>query len=136
MLHGKPGTGKSYLISALHNSLGGKCVLTAMTAFAANNIGGDTVHSALSPPAFQKQGSAWPPLKPDKLQEKQKLFEGKHLLVIDEISMCSSMTFEQLFKRLEEIKPENQGIVVLVVGDFAQLPPVNSGSLCKRGFSN
>ena len=44
---GTAGTGKSYLIQALAQLLGDKCLLTATTGIAAFHIGGITLHSAL-----------------------------------------------------------------------------------------
>ena len=63
LLHGQPDTGKSYLIHALHNSLKNRCVMSATTAAAAANIGGDTIHKVLCPPAQHISGNSWPKLK-------------------------------------------------------------------------
>ena len=48
MILGTAGTRKSYLIWALAQLLGCRCLLTATTGIAAYNVGGITVHSALS----------------------------------------------------------------------------------------
>lgn len=50
MVLGTAGTGKSYLIRALAQLLGNKCILTATTAKAGFQIGGITLHSALQLP--------------------------------------------------------------------------------------
>lgn len=41
---GTAGTGKSYLINAISQCLGEKCLLTGTTGIAAYNIGGKTLH--------------------------------------------------------------------------------------------
>jgi len=47
---GEGGTGKSYLINAVHTLLCDKCAVTATTGKAAFNINGVTVHSLLKLP--------------------------------------------------------------------------------------
>jgi len=50
ILHGVAGVGKSFLILALKNLLRDKCRILAPTGSAANNIMGETIHSALELP--------------------------------------------------------------------------------------
>ena len=50
LILGTAGTGKSFLIQAIAQLLGVKCLLTATTGIAAFHIGGITLHSALHLP--------------------------------------------------------------------------------------
>ena len=47
---GTAGTGKTYLINALKQVLGEKCLVTATTGIAAFSINGQTLHSAAQLP--------------------------------------------------------------------------------------
>ena len=55
--------------------------------------------------------------------------QGTKILVIDEMSMISPGFLYKVNRRLQQAFPENKtkpfgGISVLIMGDFAQLPPV------------
>ena len=65
LVTGEGGTGKTYTIHALKSLLGDKCVLTATTGVAANNISGQTLDSLIN--CCSKN-----PLKGKKLKKSQK----------------------------------------------------------------
>ena len=122
---GTAGTGKSYLISALSQLLGDKCVLTGTTGMAAYSIGGRTLHSTLQIPIHP---TAQKDLTGNSLQRLQMRFQGKHYIIIDEMSMLGQKTFSWVDKRLRQatgaLNEPLGGISLLLFGDFAQLPPV------------
>ena len=63
IINGVAGTGKSYLINGLYNTLKDKCIVTATTGKASYNINGVTIHSLLRLPiasATQKDLSGQP----------------------------------------------------------------------------
>ena len=62
------------------------------------------------------------------------MFKACQLVVIDEKSMIGLYTLYVIDKRLKEVKPENAmlpfgGVSVIIMGDFAQLPPVGDSPL-------
>lgn len=99
-------------------------LLLAPTGIAANNINGQTIHSALHI-AGQSSGG----LKSNifQLPETIRSLEKVKVLVIDEISMVNTDLFEfisSMFARLHKnIKPFGN-VHVLCLGDLMQLPPV------------
>lgn len=132
---GSGGVGKSWLIQAIerlfqvmddHLSL---CI-TASTGSAAANINGRTIHSAIG---LNLKGFC--------SERVEKLLMNKwketKMLVLDEISMISGQLFSQINKRLNHLKGyhDNEDAyfgctpIVLVLGDFAQFPPVSATSL-------
>ena len=57
------------------------------------------------------------------------------LLIIDEVSMVSSLNLAYIHLRLDEIFAKDEwfgGVNVLFVGDILQLPPVNGGAVFER----
>ena len=57
------------------------------------------------------------------------------LLIVDEVSMVSSLNLVYIHLRLEEIFARNQwfgGVNMLFVGDILQLPPVNGASVFEK----
>jgi hypothetical protein len=124
---GSAGTGKSFMINLiiqwLKVSKKENYLLLAPTGIAADNIGGQTIHSAL------------------RLSQSESGFQSlvfydtsfkKHLqqittIIIDEISMvCASLlTFlANMFAHIHGTTMAFGGINIIVVGDLAQLPPV------------
>ena len=112
----------------MHNSVNPdkpRVLILAPNGVAAININGTTVHSGLG----IWIGKGFFPLN-DKQRGilRNKLSEVK-LVIIDEISMVSSILLQQLNQRLQEIFGcENETFAELPViasGDLYQLPPVN-----------
>lgn len=122
---GTAGTGKSYLISAIAQTLGEACILTGTTGIASYNICGKTLHSTLKLPVKTTQQKD---LQGTALQCLQATMKHKHYLIIDKMSMLGQRMFAWVDRRLRQAtacldKPLG-GISVVLFGDFAQLPPV------------
>ena len=124
---GSAGTGKSYVINILINELrrrGGNYLLMAPTGVAAQNIGGQTIHSVLR---IHSAGERYQTLAFFDPEFKNEL-KGIDTIFIDEISMvlASLLSFiSDLFSSIHNNAEPFGGINVIVVGDLAQLPPVH-----------
>lgn len=75
-----------------------------------------------------------PDLQGDALDALQKSFADVELLVIDEKSMVSALHLYMIDQRLRQAKPMKAneafgGISVMIMGDFAQLPPVGLAAM-------
>ena len=125
IITGTAGSGKSFLINALMTILRDKCKLTGTTGIAGYNIRGCTLHSALQLPVCNHNNSD---LQRQALQRLQLRFTGKHYLITDEMSMLGQRTLAWVDKRLRQatgkLNEPLGGISMILLGDFAQLPPV------------
>ncbi|XP_006822000.1 uncharacterized protein LOC102807333, partial [Saccoglossus kowalevskii] len=142
---GGAGTGKSHLIKSVYyeatrilarslpNPDDISVLLTAPTGVAAFNIGGMTVHSALSIPVNTKL--PYIPLGNDKINSVRCKLSTLQILVIDEISMVDHKLLAYIHGRLRQIKQISShspfgNVCVMACGDFYQLPPVKGNPLC------
>lgn len=126
-LTGLGGTGKSYVLEKVIDRAkesGKGVIVCAPTGIAALNVGGSTIHRALTiPPNHTLKNRPYVVLNDDSP------ILNCDLMIIDEISMCRMDLFDYLSAvlrraaklRAEEGKPPCQ---LMVVGDFSQLPPV------------
>lgn len=108
---GKPGTGKSHLISRLREKLaakGRRVEVLAPTHAAARLIKGKTVHSGLSISTKKDKAIA---------RKINKVAREYDAIIIDEVSMLGKSTYRALCQLPDSI-------AVYLVGDFRQLPPV------------
>ena len=130
IITGTAGTGKSFLINALAHLLGDQCILTGTTGIAGFNIAGSTLHSTLQLPVRTLNKTD---LKGAALQRLQLRLQGKHYLIIDEFSMLGQRTLAWVDKRLRQasgkLNTPLEGYLVILFGDFAQLPPVGDRPL-------
>ncbi|XP_050307506.1 uncharacterized protein LOC126744192 [Anthonomus grandis grandis] len=138
-LSGPAGTGKSHLITAItqsllrhFNSIPGnnpeslKVLLCAPTGKAAFNIGGITLHAALSLPVSQ-YGEQLIPLHHDTLNTIYCNLCDLKLIIIDEYSMVGARLFDHINSRLQQIFKSDAifgNISIILCGDNRQLPPV------------
>ncbi|XP_050303800.1 uncharacterized protein LOC126741439 [Anthonomus grandis grandis] len=138
-LSGSAGTGKSHLITAItqsllrhFNSIPGnnptslKVLLCAPTGKAAFNIGGITLHSALSLPISQ-YGEELVPLSHDVVNTIYCNLCDLKLIIIDEYSMVGARMFDHINSRLQQIFKSDAvfgNIPIIMCGDIRQLPPV------------
>jgi hypothetical protein len=133
IVSGTAGSGKSYTISAITSSMKGLCdigqplpiVVTAFTGVAAFNVRGITLHSLLQ----LGLGEADEPLSPRAALNLQLKLKFVHYIIIDEMSMISASILARIDHRLREAFPDNQrcpfgGTSIILMGDFAQIPPV------------
>ena len=139
---GVGGTGKSFLIKtirALVSSMWGSdgtqstlCAVTTPTGLAAFNVGGVTIHRLLQLPIeHEGMGAGYWKLAKDTLKVMRASLSKLKLLIIDEVSMVSSLNLAYIRLRLNKIFARDEwfgGVNVLFVGDILQLPPV-SGAL-------
>ncbi len=132
---GTAGTGKSYLINGIQQQQElQKCIQTlGTTGIASFHVNGVTMHSLLRLPikGRWKKPIIGAPL--DRLQQKLKNIK---YIIIDEISMCSQQHFEWIDKRLRQASGRMNAVFggynIILVGDFAQLPPVLGTPLYKK----
>lgn len=111
-LTGKAGSGKSYVVHYLRHKYGDKCAITATTGIAAQLVKGQTVHRFASiHPAMGAVNSKNADIRMGQCR----------LLIVDEISMASSILVNQIFDRMHMAGNEPRTVFV---GDFLQLPPV------------
>ena len=120
LIMGGSGTGKTYVINnILKPILKEKVICCATTGVAAIKINGQTIHSAVS--LMKKK------LNSVHLTNLQSKFENVQYLIIDECSMFSHEDLHHLNERLKLIKHNDDpfgGLNIILVGHFAQLPPV------------
>lgn len=125
-LTGEAGTGKSYVLQQVMQAFDNKGInyyVTAPTGIAALNVNGITLHRFLKISPKENLLRSPDVEQQDKINE---LFDSEHhILIVDEISMCSSALFNYLITALHRAEKTNDiKIQVILVGDFSQLPPV------------
>ena len=126
MLHGPPGTGKTFLINRLREKTNIVMRITATSGVAAMSLNGTTIDHFLAK-GFRKKKKA-------KIETVGKNLGDATLLILDELSMMGSKKLLEVDKTLQKVKKTSApfgGLDVIVVGDFAQLPAVN-----RRRLSN
>ena len=139
-ISGVGGTGKSFLIETIRSQVkeiwkadvgnDTTCVVAAPTGLAAYNVGGVTVHRLFQLPIEHggKTAGYWALSKVAQKVMRTNLRSLK-LIIIDEVSMLSSLNLAYIHLRLEELFGGSGNwfgsINVLFVGDILQLPPVN-----------
>ena len=144
-ISGRAGCGKSYFLNCISkytSQKGGDTFLqkAAPTGTAAFLIGGNTLHGTFKLNVQSSTKKELPDLKGEALRELQDHFRYCELLVIDEKSMVGMYMLYMIDKRLREIKPTNAhlpfgGISVILMGDFAQLPPIGDKPLFYQDIS-
>ena len=101
--------------------------VTGETGLAALNISGTTIHHLLSLPVEHRKPANFVRVQQEQLSLIWTTLKNLKLLIIDEISMVSSLTLLYIHFRLTEITADDQqfGAVNLVVfGDLNQILPV------------
>ena len=137
---GKAGTGKSTLIRnfivehQLRNEI--ETVLLAPTGVAAQNINGVTIHKFFKFPITLITEENIYRLSP----EQNKKMKSIRTILIDEISMVNANLFWAMDFALknatENFHMPFGGVQIIVVGDFAQLPPIISSTPLKEFMLN
>jgi ATP-dependent DNA helicase PIF1 len=140
---GSAGTGKSYLLKHIYNSLtisGRKVHVTALTGCAAYLLSEDmgvkvnTIHSWAGIGYGDKDTETYIKDIAKNYPLRQR-WRSADVLIIDEVSMMSAEMFDKLAAiaiglRRNGTKPFG-GLQLLCVGDFFQLPPVQKGNIPK-----
>ena len=131
IIQGTAGTGKSYLIGAIRQTLEldsfpdkSPLLLLAPTGVAAFNISASTVHSSLHIPIKEKID-----LDGARLIKFQEELRHVKYILIDEMSFIGRNLLSCIDSRLRQAFPENSlfpfgGRSIILVGDLGQLPPV------------
>ena len=142
---GVSGTGKSFLIKTVRalvsrlwdgmtNST--PCAVTAPTGLAAFNVGVVTIHRLLQLPIeYEGRAAGYWRLGKEALKVMCASLSQLRLLIIDEVSMVSSLNLAYIHLRLDEIFARDEwfgGVNILFVGDILQLPPVNGAPVFER----
>ena len=141
------GTGKTYLIKALIGFMYVQkhvfnrplhTVLGAPTGLAADNIKGQTLHSAFNIPVEHGSHPKYVSLTKPALHQSRAVMSDLKCVIIDEVSMVSNVTLLLIHLRLTEIFGSSQPFAnknVILFGDLLQLPPVQASSPF-RGISD
>jgi ATP-dependent DNA helicase PIF1 len=126
-LTGDGGTGKSFLISTAVDLLrqqGRVVAVTASTGLAASLLGGQTIHSW----SGCGRGAVNPERMPPRWHHgRAVMIRRTDVLFIDEASMLDARTFGKIEALCRKAKGSDRpwgGLQLVVVGDMAQLPPV------------
>ncbi|QIX01667.1 hypothetical protein AMS68_007184 [Peltaster fructicola] len=133
---GPAGTGKSWLVRNLSKALESLSKIVAVlaaTGTAAINVDGQTCDAFFGlSPDMRKLALRDLVTKVDEHGIRAKL-QSLHVLIIDEISMVSHEFMMQMDAVMKEGRNSTEpfgGVRVVVVGDFAQLPPVKPQQFC------
>ena len=118
---------QTFLIRALKQLLGGKCLVLAPTGVAAENIGGATYHSQIPVPFMDIDRVNIDPAK-ERMASFEKRLAGVEYIIIDEMSMVGRRAIGHIDYLLTKAKGDNSktfgGLSIILVGDHGQLPPV------------
>ena len=102
-------------------------VIAAPTGLAAFNVGGTTIHRMLYLPVEHGKPADYRRLQQEQLTLLKATLKGMKLLIIDEVSMVSSLTLLFIHLCLTEVMGSNElfgGVSVVFFADLLQLPPV------------
>ena len=139
-LTGEPGSGKTHTINefvAWLRASGIEPSVTAATGIAATHVGGLTLHSWSGIGIAESLSRADVDRIAGKEHIAKRIMKAK-VLIIEEISMLSSATFEMADAVCREVRRVDKpfgGLTVVLVGDFFQLPPVARRSFSEGGRS-
>ena len=131
LLHGSPGTGKSVFVTRVKNFTNILMRITATSGIAAMSLNGSTI-DYLVDKRYGNQDDKNPYKLQNRLDNIKKRLGKATMLVIDEISMMGCIKFVELDSLLRKLKTNDKpfgGLDILLVGDFAQLPPVGDTSI-------
>ncbi len=125
---GHAGTGKSYILDRLKERFK-KLTITSTTGIAAVNVKGQTIHSwaGIGLCRYSIENIVKNILTKKPTVKKQ--IEKCTMLAIDEISMLNTKAFEYVDRVLRLVREDDRpfgGIQVIFLGDFFQLPPVET----------
>ena len=131
LLTGPAGTGKTHTVHAIlydTDHRGASIGLTATTGAAAVLIGGRTIHSYLGIGLAKRSAVELASYTVNRLKKHADRIRDLDVLLVDEVSMMSADLFTLISKYLSLIRKDPApfgGVQMVLVGDFAQLPPVD-----------
>jgi ATP-dependent DNA helicase PIF1 len=121
LITGPGGTGKSTILRRFKEKTKKNCVVLSPTGIAANNVGGQTIHS------FFKLSIGVQTSETMDRERWAPIYEKVDLIIIDEISMVRKDVFEYMDKIMRKYKDSDKpfgGVKLILFGDLYQLPPV------------
>ena len=142
--NGSGGVGKSHLIHCIvyeaskilevlkDNVEEIQIVTLAATGVASHNVNGNTIHSFFKLPTYLSL--PYLPLGESVLNTLRCKLQKLEIIIIDEISMVSSVMLHYIHCRLSQIRQDSRpfgNVPILAVGDFFQLAPVKGTALYK-----
>ena len=132
-VHGGPGAGKSFLVSAIDEyaqSRGVHHTKMAFMASAANIIGGRTIHSCagfgIGKSTHENAERDWGPLR--ELNKTGTIWG----LILDELSMLDAIMFydaDMSYRKIMKCDRPFGGLSLFFIGDFFQIPPTGNKAL-------
>lgn len=136
-LGGTAGTGKSYTAAERARNYN-DAILAATTGIAAVNLGGRTINSILQ---YGNTDQLRVNYETGKLKAilSRLLHSGYYRLLVDEVSMMDGHQLDILVTAIEEINEfqldkGKRPLGMTLIGDFAQLPPVNAPFVFQRAM--
>lgn len=121
LLTAGPGHGKSFVVQEAHRQ-GVDIIKSSTTGVSAININGFTINSVLG--GYFDSNDMRKQHDTGRIYDSLKKMSGK-TLVLDEVSMFSAAQFQILIINNERLwQSTGDGVYILFVGDFGQLPPV------------
>ena len=152
IIQGGAGTGKTFWVNhvqaALVAILGpGAAKAVAFTGNAANLVYGSTIHSAACIPVLKNRNGTeaelkhLPPVSASRVKQLEAAWKPVKYLIVDERSMLSQRLFAALSMRVCQLQGSQPGRHwgqlwgLIVVGDDAQLSPVQGKQLHEYNFS-
>ena len=124
LLHGQPGSGKSFFIERIRDHTNLQMKITASSGLAGMSLGGTTLDWLMG---FNYRSSS----KVD-LDTVRKRLKEPELLIIDEISMIGCLKLLKVDSVLKKVFKDTRpfgGLNVLLAGDFAQLPAIRQSTI-------
>ena len=124
LLHGPPGTGKSFIIERLQEYTNVDLRITATSGIAAMSLKGTTIDWFLAKGRRKEK-------RPKVEIVRQNLGDAR-LLVVDEVSMLGChklLEIDSILRKVRKVPAPFGGLDVIFVGDFAQLAPVKQLSI-------
>ncbi|MFM8622002.1 MAG: AAA family ATPase [Holophagaceae bacterium] len=134
VLRGRGGTGKSHCMRCLQTERPANEVKALATTGKAATVlyRGSTVFSRSNGLALPVGKAKYSELGQSRLGDLQKKWEFVKVMFVDEMTMLKPQDLHHINLRLQQIKGNHKlfgGIVVVLVGDTAQLPPVGGSPL-------
>ena len=124
LLHGPPGTGKSFIIERLQEYTNVDLRVTATSGIAAMSLKGTTIDWFLGKGRRKESRS--------KVEIVRQNLGDARLLIVDEVSMLGChklLEIDPVLRKVRKVPAPFGGLDVILVGDFAQLAPVKQLSI-------